>query len=268
MDPSNRTRIPALAWWNALGFLAVFAVNGISGTGLINGKNPGELSDGIFNLFVPAGLTFSIWGLIYVALAAFTVFQFRRPDEARRVGLPYLLSCAANIAWIFFWHYEQVALSLVAMLVLLAALLWIDRIRTKERAARTVPDRAAYWFSVVPFRIYLGWIAVATIANATALLVTLGWGGFGLADATWTVIVVVVAAALALLRLLLERDAAFAAVVLWAFCGILIRHMTTLASQYRDVIGATALLSLLLLSAVAVTVAAGVRRSKGRSPSA
>jgi hypothetical protein len=262
MDTSNRSRIPPLAWLNALGFLAVFAVNALSSTGAINGKTPGALSDGIFNLFVPAGPTFAIWGVIYLALIAFTVFQFQRPEEARRVGAPYLLSCAANVAWIFLWHYQFVGLSLVAMLVLLGSLLWLDRIQAAARTNAHASVRAAYWFSVVPFRIYLGWIAVATIANATAWLVTIGWNGFGLAASTWTVVVVVVAAVLALLRLLLERDAAFAGVVLWAFCGILLRHLTTLSSQYRDVVGATAVLSLLLLSGIAVTVAAGVRRGR------
>jgi hypothetical protein len=268
MDASHRSRIPYPAWLNALGFLAVFAVNALSSTGAINGKTPGELSDGIFNLFVPAGLTFSIWGVIYLALIAFTAFQFRRPDEARRVGIPYLVSCAANIAWIFLWHYQQVALSLVAMLVLLGSLLWIDARQSTAQVLRVMPDRSAYWFSVVPFRIYLGWISVATIANATALLVTLGWDGFGLAASTWTVLVVVVAAALALARLLLSRDAAFAAVVLWAFAGILLRHMTTLASQYRDVVGAVAVLALVLLSGIAVAVVEGIRRNKGRKSAA
>ncbi len=263
MVSTNRSRILPIAWLNALGFLVVFAVNSVSATGLINGKTPGELSDGIKNLFVPAGLTFAIWGAIYLALAAFTAFQFRRPDEARGVGLPYLLSCAANVAWIFLWHYQQVALSMVAMVVLLACLLWIERLQTKALSLRVRPDRAAYWLSVVPFRIYLGWIAVATIANATALLVVAGWDRFAIAESTWTVVAVVVAAALALLRLLLLRDAAFAAVVLWAFCGILIRHMTTFGAQYRDVVGATAVLSLVLLSGIAVTVAAAARRCKG-----
>jgi hypothetical protein len=66
-----------LQWLNIITFVATFAINYLA-TGLeLGGYNTGELSDLIPNLFVPAGITFSIWGVIYFFLAAFSVYQGR-----------------------------------------------------------------------------------------------------------------------------------------------------------------------------------------------
>ena len=41
----------------------------------LNGQDTGEISDRFDIYFVPAGYVFSIWGLIYLGLIAFTVYQ-------------------------------------------------------------------------------------------------------------------------------------------------------------------------------------------------
>src|SRR5210317_1147670 len=109
-----------------LSVLATIIVNGLASALPINGQTTGEISDSFDVFFVPAGYVFSIWGLIYLGLLAYAVYQ-ALPAQAenpslRSIGYLFVLSCLANIAWIFLWHYNQVALSVLAMLALLGLL--------------------------------------------------------------------------------------------------------------------------------------------------
>ena len=85
----------------------------------LNGQTTAEISNRFDVYFVPAGFTFSIWGVIYLGLLAFAYYQ-SRPDQAGNSRLKsisdlFVYSCLANIAWLFFWHFNLFALSLVAM---------------------------------------------------------------------------------------------------------------------------------------------------------
>ena len=88
----------------------------------------------------------------------------------------------------------------------------------------------------LPFSIYTAWISVAIIANITALLVKVGWAGWGLSDSSWVVVVLVVSTLIGLGVGLVWRDPAFIWVFVWAFFGILVNHVTTLNGKYQDVI--------------------------------
>ncbi|NLE15624.1 MAG: tryptophan-rich sensory protein [Spirochaetales bacterium] len=202
------------------------AVNAMANILPINNLTTGEVSDNLPNLFAPAGLTFSIWGLIYLLLAAFTVFQFFRSqnEEAGRrlkfVQLFFVISSVANAAWIFCWHYLLLPVSLGLMLVILVSLVVINHRLARENLA------AREWlFLRLPFSVYYGWITVATVANVTALLVNLNWNRFGLSEPFWTVIILVVATVIALAVIGKNRDWAYGAVVVWAYAGILIKHL-------------------------------------------
>jgi benzodiazapine receptor len=233
-----KTHTKILQVANIVAFLAVLVVNTLASTVGINGRLTGALSDGISNLFVPAGLTFSIWGVIYLFLLLFAVFQSRglfragqnAPAGVLRIGWLFVLSSAANIGWLLLWHYELVGLSMIAMLVLLGSLL---AMYVRLGTGRTRTSSAERWLLRVPFSLYVGWITVATIANATAFLVTIGWNGFGLPPEAWAVAVVVVAALVTLAVLLTRRDAAYGLVVLWARAGIALKRSgdATSASQ-------------------------------------
>lgn len=217
-----------LAIVNLIGLIAVLTLNGLANALPIGGKNTGELSDLYPNLFVPAGFTFSIWGIIYILLTAFVVYQliqaFRNEDNGfiERIGPWFLVSCVANASWILAWHYQLVGLSLVIMLAILGSLLMIYlRLKIGKSDA---PGREKYLVHL-PFSIYLGWISVATIANVTALSVNAGWGGFGIAEPVWTIIVLVVAMGLALGMIFTRNDVFYPLVTLWAFFGILSKRM-------------------------------------------
>lgn len=239
---------------NLLAFLATIAVNAMANALPINGKTTGELSDLYPNLFVPSGLTFSIWGLIYLLLAAFIVYQVaaqgrNAADFLQRIGPLFILASAANIGWIFLWHYQRVSASLVVMLVLLASLLAIYLRLGIGVQASSWPEKLLVR---LPFSVYLGWITVATIANVTAVLVHAGWNRFGASEQFWTVVVLVVATAITLAVLFTRNDLFYALVILWAFIGILIKRLAVDASPSRAII-VTLAVGMAVIAAVALT---------------
>ncbi|MFN2109144.1 MAG: tryptophan-rich sensory protein [Anaerolineae bacterium] len=208
-----------------LTILVTLIVNILANALPINGLDTGEISDRFQVYFVPAGYVFSIWGLIYIGLIAFAIFQAlpsqRENPRLRATGWWIALGGVANSVWIFLWHYEQFPLTLIAMLVLLATLI-ITYLRLGT--GRTKVSTAETWAVRVPFSIYLGWITVATAANVTSLLDYLNWGGFGIAPEIWMAIVLVAVLVIATLMAFTRRDVAYAMVLLWALAGISVKH--------------------------------------------
>lgn len=215
-------------WVNVAALLAVIVVNGLANALPINGQTTGEISDRFDTYFVPAGYVFSIWGLIYLALIGFAVYQAlpsqRDNPRLRRVGYLFALSCAANVAWIFLWHYERFPLTLVAMAALLVLLI---AIYLRLGIGRGPVSAAERWLVRVPFSIYLGWITVATIANVTQLLDYLNWGGWGISPEAWTVIMLIAATTITAAVLFSRGDVAFGLVIVWAVAGIAVKHAGT-----------------------------------------
>jgi len=205
--------------------LATLAVNVLANALPLNGLNTGQISDRFDVYFVPAGYVFSIWGLIYLGLIAFAIFQAlpsqRENPRLRATGWWISLGGLANSLWIFLWHYEQFPLTLIVMLGLLGTLivtyLGLGIGRTTVPAAET-------WFVRLPFSIYLGWITVATIANVTSLLDYLKWDGFGIAPEIWMGIVLAAVLVIAALMNFTRHDIAYTAVILWALAGISVKH--------------------------------------------
>ena len=226
----NKSRLPFLSILNVLGFLGVVIVNALAVTLPLNNKTTGELSDQYPNLFVPAGLTFSIWGVIYILLAIFVIYglvvAIRKDSEKssfiENIGIHFLISCLANIGWIFAWHYEILALSLVLMLILLGSLITIY---LKLRIGKSDSTRTEKYVVHLPFSIYLGWITIATIANVTALLVDINWNTFGLSEPFWAIAVIIVGIAITLSVLFTRKDIFYCLVVDWALLGILLKRL-------------------------------------------
>lgn len=237
----NEDRLWAIA--SLAGFIIVVVVNALANILPINGVNTGDLSDEIPNLFVPAGLTFAIWGLIYLLLAGYSVAVLseafgKRPTKWWNAGdgRVFSINMIANAAWIFAWHYRLVPLSLGIMLAILVTLVILaERIVSRRGSASAndgfqsagFPARMRRFFLSTPIFVYMGWICVATIANVTALLVTTGWDGFGFDPRIWTVVAIAAGASVALLLVFLRDAAAAPLVVVWAYAGIVIKRTAT-----------------------------------------
>jgi hypothetical protein len=245
MSTSNKK--PLLSVLNLLLFAAVVYVNMLAVTLPINGKSTGELSDQYPNLFVPAGFTFSIWGLIYLLLLIFMVYQIWVSFNKKTVQklsiqsqVLFGLTHVFNMSWILAWHYEMVALSVLIMIAFLATLIILflnnEKIRNTTFIEKLVIE--------TPLNVYLGWISVATIANITALLVTIGWTGNPLTESTWTIIMLIIGTALAAIMLLRRSNFAYALVIIWAFYGIFSKRQTSANPE----IAQTALILIAIIS--------------------
>lgn len=243
-----------LAWLNLAGWVLMVTVNYLANALPINNLNTRQLSDKYPNLFVPAGITFSIWGIIYLLLAVFIFFSLKQAITRRevfpafkRLGLLFFLTCLVNAGWIFAWHYEKLILSLVMMLTLLILLIVIyqrlDRRPYDELDRDRFPAR-------LPFSLYLGWISVATVANATAVLVGLGWNRFGLSEQFWTVLILTAILILTLIFIFKKKDYFYALTILWALLGILYKRIQDTASFDRAVETAVIAAAALILLAL------------------
>ena len=204
---------------------ALFA-NGAANAIPLNGRNTGEISDSFNVLFVPAGYVFAIWLIIYIGIAAYTIYQVlpgqRTNPRLRSTGWLFSLGSLANGAWIFAWHYGFYPLSLAIMLVLLGSLI---AGYLKLDIGRKSFNRVENWTIAIPYSLYLGWITVATIANVTSVLSSLGFEGGGVSPAAWTLILLAVGVILAGLMAYTRGDVAFMLVLIWAFAGISVRWL-------------------------------------------
>ena len=213
-----------------ISFIAMIFVNVLAVTLPINGISTGEVSDAYPNLFTPAGYTFAVWGVIYILLGAFSFFQLGWPrskgnkvkhELQRKIRIYFIVSSIANVLWIFAWHYRIIPLSLMLMLIILLCLIWISRINAVEKLSLTEKI-----FVRLPFSIYFGWITVATVANVTVMLVSLGWNGFGISQTVWTIAVLIVSMIIGMVTIFKSKDIAYGLVLAWAFSGILSKHIS------------------------------------------
>ena len=237
-------------------FVVMLVVNALAGgTTLVGGTDTAAVSDSYPNLFAPAGLTFAIWGVIYLLLGAFffRAFELWKPKKSavsngalNEVVQLFAASSVLNAVWLFAWQYHVVWLSVLVMAALLVTLIYTHRL-----VAVAGYDWREYIMLRLPFAVYFGWITVATIANVTAWLVSINWDGFGLSDGTWMVAVLLVGASIGLTVALRRKDAAYLAVFVWAYAGILFKHLADdgFNGAYPSTIAA-----LTILLAVFVTV--------------
>lgn len=232
---------------NGIAFVSMIFINYLSNTGLINENTNASVSQSYENLFTPAGYAFSIWGIIYLLLLGFVIYQglglfnkTRDNDTATKIGWWFVFSCVANSLWIFAWLHEFLLISLGLMLIILLSLIKIMLRTNAQITTQTFQIRFFVW---LPFSIYAGWISVATIANSAALLTYLQWNGFGLSDTFWTVTMIAVAVLLNGVVSWKRNASAFAIVGVWALTAIAVANNNeNLTVFYSAILAAIVLL--------------------------
>lgn len=197
----------------------------MANTTILGGKTTGQISDLYPTLITPAGYVFSIWGVIYILLLVFVVFQAmpKQKDQPfhREIGYLFVLSCVINVLWLFLWQYEYMTFSVILMLGLLSSLIAIYLRLNIGKSKVPLRERISVH---LPFSVYLGWITVATIANVSVALVSIGWGGLGIAPSYWAILVILVAVVITLLVIVTRRDIAYSLVLIWALAGIMVKQ--------------------------------------------
>lgn len=242
---------------NIVAFGLTIALNVMATSIPLGGQTPPEISAKYPSLFTPANFTFSIWGLIYLGLTLFIIYQAlpgqRKNTSLGSISLLFKLNCVANAAWILAWHYNFLWLSVLIMMCLLAALVGIYRLLD---AARKTAPRIERMLVHLPFRLYTAWISVAAIANISAVQTAMGWDNVGTDVITWTLLKLALAGAIGASVLLRKGDIAFILVIAWAAFGISVKQSATL-----DVAGAAYFLCIL---AVLLAVFEAIRHLHSR----
>ena len=253
-----------LKWSNIIAFVLTVIVNSLAGsTTLIGGVNTAQISDSNPTLITPAGYVFSIWGIIYVLLGVFVIFQAlpsqKEKEYTKKIGWLFVLSSIINIVWLFLWQYEFLSLSVVLMFLLLATLILIYLRLGIGKSPVTLREKIA---TQLPFSVYLGWITIASIANVSVTLVSVNWNGFGIDPEIWATLIVVVALLITLLVLATRRDIAYGLVIVWALIGIAVKQ-----SGNQDIVTLTeASAIILLLALAAIVLLSKLKRTMSKSP--
>lgn len=233
---------------NTIAVFATIIVNALANILPIGGNYTGDISDSIPNLFVPAGLTFAIWGVIYVLILLFVGYQLAdlfgkietKSDYINKISFWFILASIGNIVWIFLWHYEQILLSMIPILVLFISLLMTY---LRLNIGKSDASKKERYFIHLPISVYLGWLTVATIANATAVLVTLDVGGLILGEMLWAILVIIVAMIITLLVIYQRNDVGYSLVIIWALLGIVIKQY----ESYQQIV-LTAAVSIVIIT--------------------
>ena len=221
-----------MKWLNIIAFILLILVNSLAGsTTLIGGQNTASISDSNPTLVTPAGYVFSIWGVIYVLLGIFVIYQAlpsQKGEYQEKIGFFFILSSLFNIVWLFLWQYEFLVFSVILMFMLLSSLIAIYLRLGIGKSKVSLRERIAVH---LPFSIYLGWITIASIANVATTLVSDNWNGLGIAPETWAILIIVVALLITLVVTVTRVDFAYGLVVIWALMGIAVKQ-----SQYQNIV--------------------------------
>lgn len=212
-----------------LSFALMVTMNALANILPINGIGTGAISDSYPNLFAPAGFTFAIWGLIYLLLLVMVVYLIGQSQSAlasdirniRKLVWIFVISNLANTVWILAWHYRYIGITVVLMLIILVCLI-VMMATVKE--LKWPIKRLAFIKPAVG--VYFGWITVATVANITTFLVSIGWQRFGLEESVWMMLILVVATAIAWFAIKWGQCAGYGLVFIWAYYGILMKHLS------------------------------------------
>jgi hypothetical protein len=217
----NKSTIAIIGVWVSL--LFALTMNYLSNALPINGQNASDISAKFPTFFTPAGFAFSIWGVIYLGMIAFAIYQSfpaQRADARIAAARPWvILNGFLNGVWLPLFHYEQMGIALLVILGLLFTLIKMhEALQTGRKTSSSwVETLVARW----PFSIYLGWICVATIANASIFFNTIGGStGYVLSAPQWSIVMIAVATLVASVFYWRFRDVAFLWVFVWAFWAI------------------------------------------------
>jgi hypothetical protein len=247
-------------WAVGLSYVAMLIVNGLAGSSkVINGQNTAEVSNASAGLFTPAGFTFAIWGVIYLLLGLYVLHVLglvgsKKPSldvkRAEKLRGLFTLSSLINLAWIFAWQYEVFWLTIILMGGLLVTLIKMHTLVFDAKLSRR-----DVLLTRLPFSVYFGWISVATVANISTALVAWNWGRFGYSEVFWMIVTTIIATCIGLAVGLRRRDAAYLLVFVWAYIGIVARHLSDgtmgLDGAYPSVIVAVSVMLAVVASAAA-----------------
>ena len=243
---------------NIAAFAVTLAVNGLAGTTVLNGRTTAQVSDLYATPFTPAGYVFAIWGIIYFLLAVFVVYQAlpKQKDSLfqKQISALFILSSIFNVSWLFLWQYNYIRESVILMFALLASLAVIYLRLGIGKSKAPIKEKL---YVHLPFRVYIGWITVASMANVAAALIYVRWDGFGLTADSWALAAIGAALVVSLMVIVAKRDFLYGLVVVWALAGIAVKQ-----TSYPVIVLVSEEAIVVILVALGLTLLAWKFRSK------
>ncbi len=222
--------------------VSTIVVNILANRFATNGLTIPKISNEILRevLITPANYGFIIWGLIYLGLLGFGIYQLlpeqRQNPRLVRSGYGITIACLFQNAWVFLFQSLQFWPSSFVFLGILLPLLWVY---SRLGIGQIRVGRQERWFVDYPISLYTAWISVATIVSISG---SLYMSGLRAGAAGWTVLMLTIAAGLGAILVQQRRDWVFSWVLMWAFVAIAIRH----GSAQPWVTGVALMLSLVL----------------------
>ncbi|MFC5284978.1 hypothetical protein [Pedobacter alpinus] len=236
-------KVKTLAILNLIFFGIAFTVSNLSQLKIFGGVTNKTISDKYDTIFTPAGVTFAIWGVIYLALFGFTIYKLIQSDrtdahasvsqDIYRIGYLFIINNIATTLWVFAFTYEYLFLSVVLIFIQLFSLLKIFINLNLFDNNRLFTNKL---FTQFPLTIYFAWICVASIANTSLYLISIGWDGFGIAPSLWAIIMIIVTIVLSVFIVKFKRNPFFGLVVIWALYGIVLKRTAVDEIAYSNVI--------------------------------
>lgn len=217
--PNRSAAGRAWRWVTALAIFGNIFLNYYANTRPFAGQTMGMVSAKYPTLLTPAGYAFSIWGLIFLTLIGYAVWQLlpgqRNASLPDAVAKPLTLASVATGVWVVLFAHELILPSVGVMLLILLCL-----VVAYGRTRRRIFAGAAPALVGVPFSLYLGWISVAAVINLTIGLQQLGWQASQGLAVTLALGLLFVVVALALVMSRVFRDKVFPLVAAWALVAI------------------------------------------------
>lgn len=237
-------KIKILALFNLLAFVFHLTISTLTQIGVLTNTNMAQMSAKYDTVFTPAGLTFSIWGIIYLGLISFCFYQlykaFKNKDIeysnqiTSKIGVLFIINNISTGLWLLAFLNEYLFVSVLLMLIQLISLLLIHlRINSSDLEISFANKLLIH----IPLSIYFGWISIATIANTSAYLKSINWNG-GLDDSLWVILLISIASLLALFMIFIRKNIVFGFVVLWALYGIVLKRQQVDPIEFEAVINA------------------------------
>ena len=213
--------------------VSLIVVNGLSNVRLFGPNTNADISAKYTTLVTPAGYAFSIWGLIFLGLLGFSIYQAlpsqRHNPRFRAAGPWYIINAICNAVWSPIFNQEWITTALVVILIMFASLFMAMeglRINPRTEAAMMRPVKAPEtWLARVPFSIYFGWLTVAAILNITVWLKATAFDLSGLPESVWAWGVLVLGLVVGAVLYNRYRSAAYMLVFVWAYAAIAVKQI-------------------------------------------
>lgn len=246
-----------LSFLSFIMFIVMVAINILANTLPINGVTTAQVSDSYPNLFAPIGFTFSIWFIIYLALLLYSIYQIRNYKKEgfflSAINRLFIISSLFNILWILSWHYKKIGLSTIFIILILVTLYRLNMAIEKNSL-----NSYQYRFTYIPFSIYLGWITVASLANIVSFLVSIGIDGYNIFLNTFFIVLGLL---LAMFYLIIYKNVFFGLSVLWAYIGILTKHIKVFDMEYKLILVVVGISIIMLVYEIIKTAVENIRTS-------